>query len=131
MKNDEVTRRSFLSKTMSVTAAVPFLALVGAAACDKGTDAGAGGEAGGGETPPSGGTEPAAAGPTCDAAALPDAEKQKRTALGYIDASTMPDKNCANCNLYKEDNGAGCPGCTLFAGPVTAEGYCNSWVAKA
>lgn len=137
MKNDELSRRSFLSKTMSVTAAVPFLALVGAAACDKGAESGggsgsgSGGGGGGTETSAGSGGGEAAAGPTCDLAALPEAEKTKRSALGYVDKSTAPDKNCANCNLYKEDNGAGCPGCTLFGGPVKPEGNCNSWVAKA
>ena len=124
MKRDELTRRLFLSKTLSVTAAVPFLALVGPGCKDE-APAEAPKEGGGGEAAPA---EPA--GPTCDAAALPDAEKTKRDALGYIDKTTIPEKNCLNCLQYMEDNGAGCPGCKLFAGPVTAEGYCNSWVAK-
>ena len=124
MKSDEVSRRRFLYESLSVSAAVPFLALVGASGCEKEEAAPA--------APAEGGSAPAEpSGPICDLAQLPEAEKTKRTALGYIDKSTLPDKNCANCNLYQADNGAGCPGCTLFGGPVTAEGYCNSWVVKA
>ncbi len=121
MKHDEMNRRTFLSNTLSVTAAVPFLALVGAAACKEPAV----------EAPvKTTGAAPAATGPICDLAKVPEAEMAKRNALGYVDTSTMPDKNCLNCNLYKADNGAGCPGCTLFAGPITGEGYCNSWIAK-
>lgn len=126
MKYSEVTRRKFLNDSMTVAAAVPFLALVGATACKDEPAQTATPE------PADKPAEPAAAqGPICDVDKLPAAEKTKRDALGYIDQTTIPEKNCANCNLLVEDNGAGCAGCTLFAGPVALEGYCNSWVAKA
>lgn len=124
MKNDEVSRRRFLGDSMSVAAAVPFLALVGAAACKSDAPADAPVDK---PAPPPADT-PAAAGPVCDVSKLPEVEMTKRNALGYIDKTTIPEKTCANCSQYQADNGAGCPGCALFAGPVAAEGYCNSWV---
>ncbi len=52
-------------------------------------------------------------------------------ALGYIEASTISDKNCANCNLYVATDGASGP-CAIFPGKeVLAAGYCNSWIPRA
>jgi len=40
-------------------------------------------------------------------------------------------QNCANCQLVKAADANGCYGCLLFAGPVTAGGWCKNWVVKA
>ena len=51
--------------------------------------------------------------------------------LQYVEESPEADKNCANCSLYQQEKyGSGCGGCTLFPGPVAAEGYCTSWAPK-
>ena len=62
-----------------------------------------------------------------DASAL-----QTRQALGYVDATPREGQNCANCRFYTQPAGASpCGGCQLFAGPVSPDGWCQSWVAKA
>jgi hypothetical protein len=63
---------------------------------------------------------------------LSDAEKKQRSqmvkSLQYVEETPEPDKNCANCQLYQKDKyDNGCGGCQLFPGPVTENGYCNSW----
>lgn len=48
--------------------------------------------------------------------------------LEYVEESPHDDQDCANCQLYLEEEYEGnCGGCQLFPGPVAAEGYCNSW----
>lgn len=54
--------------------------------------------------------------------------KQMVNSLEYVDESQKEGKTCSNCQLYVESEyGDGCGGCTLFPGPVNANGYCNSW----
>ncbi|TNE70478.1 hypothetical protein EP331_11995 [bacterium] len=71
-----------------------------------------------------------AADPCKDTSGVPAAELQKRTTFKYVDASADPAKHCSGCALYKAPADGGCGGCTLFAGPVTQNGYCTAWAAK-
>ncbi len=67
-----------------------------------------------------------------DTSGLSAGEKQGRDALKYVDKSTMPNKNCLNCGLYKAPAKAGeCGGCTILKGPIHPEGYCTGWSPKA
>jgi len=48
--------------------------------------------------------------------------------LNYVSESPKHRRSCANCSLYQaQQYGAECGGCRLFPGPVSAEGYCDSW----
>jgi len=54
-----------------------------------------------------------------------------RKALAYVDKSSNPDKDCANCRFFKEAaSGEVCGGCEIIKGKIAATGYCNSWVAR-
>lgn len=56
-------------------------------------------------------------------------------AVGYIETTKFPDKNCANCSLYVKTemkNGKEVGTCALFPKKlVLAKAYCNSWAKKA
>ena len=137
MKND-VSRRGFFRNIAAAGATAIGLTAV-LTACKGGE------EAGGAAAPkpaapkpaPKAATKPAAkpaaGGLDCsDTSKLTEAEKGLRTSLGYVDKSTMPEKNCANCQLYVQPTTAGgCGGCTGSKGGINPAGYCNSWVAKA
>lgn len=57
-------------------------------------------------------------------------ELKKRERLGYLAKSADPRKKCSNCIQYtKPADANSCGTCKLFAGPVTPEGYCKTWVA--
>jgi hypothetical protein len=141
MTNDDnqkrVSRRRFLES-------LGIAGVVGAsgsllAACGGGSGDGSGGtqqsgSQGGGQGQTSGATTSADCG---DLSQLSDAQKQQREqmvkSLQYVEETPNPEKNCANCQLYEqpgqeETTGSECGGCQLFPGPVTANGYCNSWV---
>lgn len=61
---------------------------------------------------------------------LTEAEVQMRTNLKYAAKSPETEKYCWNCKFYTAPEAGGpCGGCTLFKGPVHAEGYCTSWFA--
>ena len=67
---------------------------------------------------------------TCtDTTGLTPQQVQQREALGYIDRSNDPTKNCANCNFFQAA-GDQCGGCQIMPGPIHPEGNCNSWAAK-
>lgn len=89
---------------------------------------------GGGGTKEGGGDNAASAGLTdCgDLSGVSEAELAKRTSLGYVDETPMPEQHCGNCLLYllPEKEGT-CGGCQLFKGPVFEQGYCTYWAAKA
>lgn len=82
------------------------------------------------------GASSASASSNCtDLSGLSDQEKKRRKqmvkSLQYVEDSPNEKKYCSNCQLYVEsDYGEGCGGCTLFPGPVNADGYCNSWAAQ-
>lgn len=74
----------------------------------------------------------AAAPPACyDPASLPLSQKNRRRSLGYTDASTDPKKSCSVCAFFTIGEGS-CGNCQLLsAGPVSANGVCNSFALKA
>lgn len=64
----------------------------------------------------------------------PDANPVAK-ALGYIEKTKIPEKTCANCQLFTADaakkDGKVIGKCTMITGAfVYAEGYCNSWAKK-
>ena len=62
---------------------------------------------------------------------LTDTEVQMRETLAYVEESTVPEKNCENCQLFiVAEAGAACGGCQIIKGPIAPGGYCNSWAAK-
>lgn len=69
--------------------------------------------------------------PCTDVSGLTETDLALRKNLQYIEVTEKPEERCDNCQLYKlPENGNGCGGCLLFAGPVTAAGWCASWVVK-
>ena len=125
---DRVSRRRFL-QSLSIAGVVgasgSFLT-----ACGGGSDSGSGnGESGSEAKSGSGAT---ASADCTDISMLSDAEKKQRSqmvnSLQYVEETPNEEKYCANCQLYqKEKYDNGCGGCQLFPGPVTENGYCNSW----
>lgn len=68
---------------------------------------------------------------SAQAADLVSPDDPTAKALGYVEASVVDGKNCANCSLYVDTGGASGP-CAIFPGKeVLGAGYCNSWVPKA
>ena len=114
----KATRRAFLRRALSFGAAS-----VGAgtllAACGGEQEGGAAGE------------EDALA--ACnDVSGLSEEEKQVRQNFEYVNETPYPEKRCNNCQFYQQpEGGTVCGGCQLFAGPVSPQGYCNSWIAMA
>ncbi|MBX2816614.1 MAG: high-potential iron-sulfur protein [Saprospiraceae bacterium] len=48
-----------------------------------------------------------------------------------MEVSPLEESSCQNCNLWlPSQNDLPCGGCTLFAGPVAAEGYCTYWAPQ-
>ncbi len=107
MSDSMTSRRSFLGKSLAVIAAGGALA-----ACGKKESSG-----------------PKAL--ACnDTTGLSDADKQMRTTLGYVDATTQAGKECSGCQLYTAGQNS-CGSCQLFPGPVDPNGSCDSFVARA
>jgi hypothetical protein len=120
---DRVTRRRFLQSLGMATVVGASGSLLAACGGDSDSD--------GGEDASSSTT---ASADCSDLSDLSGSEKKQRSqtveSLQYVEESPKENKNCANCQLYQEEKyGDGCGGCTLFPGPVAAEGYCNSWAA--
>ncbi|NND06717.1 MAG: high-potential iron-sulfur protein [Saprospiraceae bacterium] len=66
-----------------------------------------------------------------DLSKVSEEEMAKRNNLGYEMESSMPDKKCANCNLYiPPREGRSCGGCILFKGPVFENAYCTYWAPQ-
>ena len=57
-----------------------------------------------------------------DPATLSRGEEQMRKTLEYVDVSSTPDENCANCRFFHDSGDADCGDCELLAGPVSAAG---------
>lgn len=70
--------------------------------------------------------------PSCeDMTGVDPAELEKRKALGYVNESPLPDKQCDNCKLWvPAKEGKDCGGCLLFAGPVSPGAHCTYWADK-
>ena len=71
-------------------------------------------------------------GPNCnDTSGLTPQQQSTRSALGYVEPSPHgAQKNCANCNFFTAAGADACGSCTLIAGPIAPEAFCNSWAAK-
>jgi len=109
--NNSLDRKTFLKR----------FGLMGIAAAGASTILSACG-GGGSETTPD---------PCKDVSGLTEQDKTMRSTLNYVNKTENPDQRCDNCQLYKQPvNGSACGGCLLFGGPVTAEGWCSSWVIK-
>jgi hypothetical protein len=53
-------------------------------------------------------------------------EQEKRKKLGYVEVTPIAENKCSVCKLYLPPAKAGeCGGCSLFKGPVEADGYCT------
>ena len=66
--------------------------------------------------------------PCTDLSDLSDDEMAVRDQLGYMDQSSLADRNCANCNLFlKSDDTLACGSCLAMKGPVADDGYCTIW----
>ena len=118
--NDKrASRRAFLRRTLGLGAAsVGAGALLAACGGEQGGAEGAAGEVE---------SDLAACG---DVSGLSEDEKQLRQNFEYVNETPYPEKRCDNCQFYQQPEGdAVCGGCQLFAGPVSPEGYCNSWIA--
>ncbi len=100
----KTTRRDFLRRTTALGAAVVGLTVVGC-----------------------GGDELRCT----DTGGLSPQEQSTRSALGYVDHSTDPQKTCDSCSLFQSSGADACGGCTLIAGPIHPKGTCNSWAAIA
>jgi hypothetical protein len=112
MNSENTSRRAFLTRLG--LGAVSIGAIAAVQACGK--SGGAGGEA-----------------PKCDdMTGVDDAAKATRTSLKYVDKSVEAGKSCKVCMQYiAPEGGAACGGCKLFKGPVSADGYCAGFAAKA
>jgi hypothetical protein len=135
----DVSRRRFLQR-------VSALGLVGLgsgallSACGGGED--------GGTSTDDAASDDAAASGTADEATAGDAtmsevctdvsdlsatqQQQRETmvqSLNYVTESEIEGKMCSNCSFYQaaQYDTEQCGGCTLFPGPVNAQGYCSSW----
>lgn len=68
---------------------------------------------------------------TCtDTTGLTPAQITTRQSQQYTDVSPHADKTCDNCNFYTAAPPNQCGGCTVIAGPIHPDGYCNLWAAK-
>lgn len=65
-----------------------------------------------------------------DTTGLSEADIATRTANAYVEATTNPAQNCANCVLYVVGAPNACGGCTVVKGPINPAGWCNIWVAR-
>lgn len=120
---DRVSRRRFLQS-------LGIASVVGAsgsllAACGGSDDSGGDQAEGNGESA-------ATASADCsDLSMLSEQEKKQRSqmvkSLQYVEETPQEEKYCSNCQLFQEGKFDGCGGCQLFPGPVTDNGYCNSW----
>jgi hypothetical protein len=97
------TRRSLLLRGAT------GLALLGAAACDKGSPS------------------------FCNDVSKLTADQQgQRNALGYEDTTTQAGKTCAKCSQYVPPPKASeCGGCKVLPGTVHPNGYCRAFTPKA
>lgn len=114
MTEETLTRRTFIHRVGVWTALAASTGLV-LQAC--------GGDGGG---------DDATAALKCDdTAALDDAAKAQRTALGYLDASVTEGKSCTNCMQFVAPTAEGsCGTCKVVPGTINPGGYCNVWVEK-
>jgi hypothetical protein len=71
---------------------------------------------------------PAGVRPCDDLTGLTPAQIQVRETFEYVEQAPEPDLACHLCEFWQEPAaGRYCGGCTLFAGPVSPDGSCNSF----
>jgi high potential iron-sulfur protein len=51
--------------------------------------------------------------------------------LQYVEVSTIPGKNCANCQQFVPGAPDGCGTCKIVKGSINPGGNCKSFLAKA
>jgi hypothetical protein len=62
---------------------------------------------------------------------LGESQLSLRSSLKYTDISATA-RHCNGCSYFTADSpSAGCGTCSLFNGPVNANGHCSSWSANA
>lgn len=119
---DKLTRKEFLERISMV-----FVGIFGAttllSSCSKKEETPA-------ETPQMTQT-PKQADPCSDLSGLTQDEINIRTTFQYVPHSTMPDKDCANCNFWiAPEEGKPCGACQIIKGPINPKGYCTQWLKK-
>jgi hypothetical protein len=65
--------------------------------------------------------------PCSDLSGLSAQDRQTRVTYGYRAESLIEAKHCENCNFWKPPVGGPCGSCSLVKGPISPQGYCNSW----
>jgi len=73
----------------------------------------------------------AQAGAVCyDMSKLPLSQKSLRKAVGFVDPSPNPAKNCGNCAFFVATKD-GCGTCQILSGgPTSQTAYCTSYAPK-
>lgn len=75
------------------------------------------------------GTVAAAQAACVDLAALPSGQRSMRKGLNFKMVSEDASRRCGGCAFYAATEGA-CGKCTIFNGPVPAQGHCDSWAPR-
>jgi hypothetical protein len=57
-------------------------------------------------------------------------EEQMRKTLQYVDASSVAEQQCNNCQFFSAPNAQGCGHCEILDGPAHKQGYCTSWAQR-
>ena len=125
------TRRVFLRQA-GLAGVGAALLLAGCGRDDEKVSAESDATAGTSARAPTGTADRAAAEPRpCDdLAGLTPEQIQLRETFGYVETAPDPELECHHCEFYKQPApGEYCGGCTLFAGPVSPEGFCDSFSA--
>ena len=66
--------------------------------------------------------------PLCaDPALLSRGEEQMRKTREYVEASSIEEQHCANCEFFSATEANGCGHCEILDGSVNGQGYCTSW----
>jgi hypothetical protein len=62
-----------------------------------------------------------------DPGLLSRGEEQMRKTRGYVEASSLENQQCANCQFFSAADAQGCGHCEILDGAVNEQGYCTSW----
>jgi hypothetical protein len=98
---EKIGRRTLLRRSLIVLAAAPVLGACGSS------------------------------GPSCsDTTGLDPTALANRTTQQYVEHSLRASSHCSSCRFFTAGSGAGaCGTCTLIAGPINPDGYCNLFAA--
>ncbi len=98
--HDKIGRRVLLQRSLIVLAAAPVFGACGSS------------------------------GPDCSSTAgLDPTALANRTAQGYMEVSNRAASHCSSCRFYTAGAPDSCGTCTLIAGPINPNGYCNLFSA--